>query len=166
MMLWSEAGGWFLNSFLRIYQLTDESSVFSCFNFPTISWKFPVEISWSTSVPSWVIAVFSGHRPTEGCCALCDWLLNTQFFEAIKGRWPVSCCRPLDQFVGFLEIKSKLRFSEKKTGWGLESCGDEFCFHWIWFDMIYIPYGFLLLKTCSIFRLPCSTKHWRAKAAN
>ena len=47
----SEAGGWFLNSFLRIYQLTDESSVFSCFNFPTISWKFPVEISWSTSVP-------------------------------------------------------------------------------------------------------------------
>ena len=137
---------WFLNSSPPIY-IYKLRWIFGLFMFQ-LSYGF-LDTPWFVIHLPLSDSRFSGHRPTEGCCALCDWLLNTQFFEAFKGGWPMSCCRPLGQFLVLISIETET--AEKKRVWsGL--LWDEFLFPLIWFTW-FTAYDFLLFKPCSIFRL-------------
>lgn len=149
MMLWSEAGGWFLNSFLRIYQLTDESSVFSCFNFPTISWKFPVEISWSTSVPQWVIAVFQDIAQLKDAVLFVIDCSTPNSLKPLKAGGRCLVADPWTNSLFFNQIETEIFWKKLFGVWilvGMSFVSTEFDLTWFIYHMAFyfsrhVPYS-------------------------
>ena len=162
MMLWSEAGGWFLNSSpfpiyklikmnLFMFQLSHDFLEISC------GW-FVIHLRPSE------FAVFQDIAQLKDAVLF---VIDCSTPNSLKPLKAGGRCLVADPWTNSLvfSIKSKLRFSEKKTVWsGVLWRWVLFPLNLIWHDL-YTIWLSSIFKPCSIFRLPCSTKHRRATAA-